>query len=96
LAADQMPTCSFERLGEVSASASIRGNREVAEPEIRRLLVRTAARRGADAIFDITVSAEPVALSVPGGTRPTAADIPPATWRGTAKALRFTDRECRQ
>jgi hypothetical protein len=93
--ANQLPTCSVEQLGEVSTSAAIRGGRSAAEPEIRRLLVRAASRRGADAIFDIQVSADPVAISVPGGTRPIPTDLPAATWRGTAKALRYTDSDCR-
>jgi hypothetical protein len=91
-----VPSCAFETVGEVTASATVKGDRTVAERSLHHLLARAARRQGADGIIGIRIQAPGrVPVSVPAGMRPTEADLPAVTWHGSAHTIRFVDPDCR-
>ena len=91
-----LPKCSFERMGEIAVSASVKGDRRTAEQALHRALGQAAQARHGDGVVEIRIVApERVPFVVSGRRRPSDDDLPAVTWRATAQAIRFTDPTCR-
>lgn len=93
----QLPVCSYEVAGPITASPVVRGDRNVAESTIRRMLVQAAEELQANGIIGLTIQDAPhlpMADKQRGVDRANA-DLPAVTWHATATAIRFVDESCR-
>lgn len=92
-----LPACSYEVAGPISASPTVHGDRNVAEPTVRRILEDAARELGANGIIGLTIQeAPPLPMAdKQRGTDQASANKPPVMWHATATAIRFVDPTCR-
>jgi len=88
-----LPRCEFELVQEINVTASVKGDRRVAEEALHRELARTAGQRGADGVIGIRIQTPERVPFVVAGGRP--ADLPAVRWNASGQAIRFVDPTCR-